>query len=658
MRGIYRWLVPGILIAATCLIAASYGGCLLRTPYLLKAANKPAAADATPPSPRITADRIERMVRTHLVDSYVDPTTVGTWLDALSANPKPIIDLLQGLVKTSAADPAALYETFNRDVSPTLAFEDGRLVEEQPSVWKLPPTPLVIEDKVVGLGILAKPLQEENKAAAGLELDAERFAANARAIASSLLVLQNLIGTGPLPDSDLRSGISRGAERAKNYLLARKWRRRVGQPTTALVMSGGAANGAFTAGFVWRLSEVLQACRAGSGLLGCPDAGLDLAVGSSTGSLIGVTADIFSTPGQETRGRDFLLRSYTCSVEADLYCVNDVWDWKLFQDTRGLVQFDGVRRKLDEMLSDSQRDNSMELVTMTVDYQTGDLLAESDQDPADGREKKDRIDAILASIVEPVMADPVERLGRPGSELPGTFIDGGVRSGTPAMEASRRGAERVLVIKSASLDSDLRPRQKNALSMLARTIDLLVDQVGATEIQQATLFSLGRRLGEYNLCEHRLVLVGDSTVDNPDPALVKKQREAREARAEFCKRQSLVPGVSPGVGHAESAVATFLGPEVFGQVAQSWRSVWVVRPEGEQSASGYAFDPQLMRRLFVFGINTFQTRCKEVLGLMGISKEIQTAQCSPDAGAAAVARAQADIQKCVPSSAKIKPCKN
>jgi hypothetical protein len=68
MGGIYRWLVPGIVIAATCLAAAFCGGCLLRTPYLLKAANKPPAADVTPPPPRVTADRIERMVRTHLVD--------------------------------------------------------------------------------------------------------------------------------------------------------------------------------------------------------------------------------------------------------------------------------------------------------------------------------------------------------------------------------------------------------------------------------------------------------------------------------------------------------------------------------------------------------------------------------------------------------------
>jgi hypothetical protein len=65
-----------------------------------------------------------------------------------------------------------------------------------------------------------------------------------------------------------------------------------------------------------------------------------------------------------------------------------------------------------------------------------------------------------------------------------------------------------------------------------------------------------------------------------------------------------------------------------------------------------------MRRLFVFGVNTFQTRCREVLGLLGISKNIQDVECEDAAGTAAVARAQADIQKCVPSSAKIKPCKN
>jgi predicted acylesterase/phospholipase RssA len=639
MRQIHRGVVPGILMVVTCLLVLFCEGCFLRTPFLLKAANEPSKPEVTP-TPRVTADRIERIVRTHLVDAYVDAKTVGTWLDALAANPAPIVDLLRGLAKPSPGDPASLYETFNRDVSPILIFDDeDHLIEEQPSVWKIPPPPLVVENKVAALRPLAKPAQ--NSAVVGLELDAERFVANARAIASSLLVLQNLIGTGRLTDPDLQAGISRGAQGAKTYLLARKWQRRVDRPTTALVMSGGAANGAFTAGFVWRLTEVLQTCRAAPDPLGCPNAGLDLTVGSSTGSLVGVTVDMFSSPGREQDARDFLLRNYTCSFAADFYCINDVWTWSVFGKTRGLVQFDGVRHKLDEMLSDAERDNNMELVTMTVDYQTGDLLAESDQDPADGRAKKDRLDAVLASIVEPVMADPVERLGRPNQERLGTFIDGGVRSGTPVMEASRRGAERVLVIKSASLDSDLQPRQRNAASMLLRTIDLLVDQVGTTEIQQATLYAMARRLGEYNVCNDRLGPVGNSA-----------------AKTDFCQRKTLMQRAAPGTAHAESAVAAFIGPEVFGQVAQSWRSVWVVKPEGNESLSGYKVDPQVMRGLFELGVNTFQERCHDVLGLLDISKEVQTAQCSSDAGAAAVARARTDMKKCTPKPGALKPCKS
>jgi hypothetical protein len=92
MRGIRRFLVPGILVASICLVRAFCLGCLLRTPYLLKAANAAPKAEATPP-PRVTAERIERIVRTHLVDGYTDPATVGTWLDTLAANPAPILAL-------------------------------------------------------------------------------------------------------------------------------------------------------------------------------------------------------------------------------------------------------------------------------------------------------------------------------------------------------------------------------------------------------------------------------------------------------------------------------------------------------------------------------------------------------------------------------------
>jgi len=601
-------------------------------------------------------DRIERIVRTHMVDGYADPETVALWLDAMAERPEPVLGLFWGLVSANGDDPTKLYEHFNYEISPPLFVEGDRLTfGRRASVWGIPSPPLSIENGVVVLGPLASPL--ENKPIVGLELDAERFAANARAIAPSLVVLQNLAGGSELlPEENLREGIRRGAARAKTYLQARCWHRRVGHPTTAIVMSGGAANGAFTAGFVWRLTDVLQTCKTASRDQSCPDAGIDLAIGTSTGSLIGVMLDIFSTPGQEQLGRDLLLRNYTCVTAADVYCVNDVWDWKLLQDTRGLVQFDGLRSKLNEMLTEAERENAMELVTMTVDYQTGDLLAESDQDPDDGQTRRDRVDAILASGVEPVMADPVERLGRPG-----TFIDGGVRSGTPAMEAIRRGAERVLVVKSASLDSDVQPRQPHALKMLARTIDLFVDQVGATEIQQATLFATARRLGEYNFCEYRLDPAG-SKLGYPDAKI-------RAAAGRFCKRESLAPRMARkhmgwAVASAESAQATFLGPQpaflgpdVFGQVARSFRSAWVVRPEGAESATGYEVDSKLMRRLFTRGIETFQARCQEVLHLLDIPEAVLKTECASEAGAIALERAKAEMEQCIPKAGGVKRCK-
>jgi hypothetical protein len=196
----------------------------------------------------------------------------------------------------------------------------------KPSVWTIP-SPFC-ENGTVKLGALAQPLEKENEQIVGRELDAERFVANARAIAPSLLVLQNLAelqvsaGGDALANAELRSnlaspedlrkGIRLGAQQAKAYLQERRWKRHVGRPTTAIVMSGGSGNGSFTAGFLWRLTDVLQTCGA-SGDKTCPNAGIDLAIGTSTGSIIGAMLDVFSTPGQEQRGRDLMMHNYTCS---------------------------------------------------------------------------------------------------------------------------------------------------------------------------------------------------------------------------------------------------------------------------------------------------------------------------------------------------------
>jgi predicted acylesterase/phospholipase RssA len=634
-----------VVLLTTALLTA---GCFLRTPHLLNAANKPPWPGSQPPR-KAMADRIKLIVRTHMVDGYVDPWEVGRWLDAMAKDPKPILDLLHGLAEESGGDLTSLYKDFNLAVSPASPT--------QHSEWGIPPPPLSIENGIVRLGALARPLETEQ--IVGCELDAERFAANARGIASSLLVLQNT-GLDPLDpqwDADLREGIRCGAGLAKDYLQERHWNRRVGRPTTAIVISGGSANGAFSAGFLWRLTEVLQTCKAASGNQSCPHAGIDLAVGTSTGSLIAVMLDVFSTNGQEQRGRDLMRRNYTCSTAAEVYCVNDVWSWQLLQDTRGLVQFDGLRNKLNEMWTNAQRDNAMELVTMAVDLQTGDLLAESDQDTADGHTTSERVDAVLASGSIPVMTDPIERLG--GGRA-GTFVDGGVRSDAPVMEAFRRGAERVLVIKSSGLDSDPQLRQPHAGKILARTVDLFIDQVAASEIQQASLFATARRLGEHNLCEYRLWAAGRRR-EFPKREAVE---EIREERDRFCKRESLVPHETRGLTREESAVSSakgavpaFLGPDLFEQVAQSVRSVWVMRPEGAESATGYQVDSGMMKRLFILGIKTFQARCLDVLRLLDIPESVQKTQCTRDAKDAALKRANAEMEDCVLKAGGVKPCK-
>jgi predicted acylesterase/phospholipase RssA len=76
-------------------------------------------------------------------------------------------------------------------------------------------------------------------------------------------------------------------------------------------MSGGAANGAFTAGLIWRLLGVLKDCRGKPAPEGCGSARVDLVAGTSTGALIGTLIDLFHTPGQEDRARELLVNNYT-----------------------------------------------------------------------------------------------------------------------------------------------------------------------------------------------------------------------------------------------------------------------------------------------------------------------------------------------------------
>jgi predicted acylesterase/phospholipase RssA len=579
---------PGAALALfpPLLLLALAGCSFMRTPFIAEQLNR-----TTPPSQSVPAtplpERMGLLVRGRVADAYLDRDRVAGYMAAVGAAPDALIASVRCLEQAAGSDPGGCYTRFVRRASGLPPIPGGTA---STPLWGLPAP-------------LSGSLPGLTTPAAAAEIDAQRFLGNLLDAGAALAALETLVGRGPFTDADIASGIQNGMKLAADYVKARKWGRDMARRSNALVVSGGAANGAFGAGVVWRLLEVLEACR-GAANGGCGDARIDLAVGTSTGALIGLVVDSFFVQGRESAARDLLLQSYTCSVESDLYCVNDTWDWNLVRNVRGLVRFDGVRSRIESQVAPETWSNGTELVAVSVDFESGNIFAESDQDPADRGPPARRVEAVLASIVEPVLADPVDGFTTEAGKRPGTFLDGGVRSGLPLLEAVRRGAERVLVIANSGVDPEPRPRPKHAFEILMRTVDLLSTQPKVGELGEAELSAVVRRLGEYNVCLQRL---------GPPPVT--------SAVTAFCERR---PPAVPIV-----AAVPWGGPPYAPQVATSWRTAWFFRPEEQlATAQGYAFKPEVMRPLFLTGVRTFQRRCKEILGLYEVRGSIADAACA------------------------------
>jgi predicted acylesterase/phospholipase RssA len=597
------------------LLSFTLGGCgYARTPYLLKTMNS-GVGGTVQPRPAAN-ERIARVAQQHIQDSYFGPKLVATWMAAVGKDSTPISTQLACM----------------RSKRPTFGVCYNQIDLDAATTWGLPPVPLA----TVAQSGLLDPV-------ALTEIDAQRFMSNARWIASSLQVLEDSLGR-PLTDNELQSGIQLGMQRASAYLEARSWHRQTSRPTTALVMSGGAATGAFIAGFVSRIMDVFQTCHHSRAGDACPNATIDLVVGTSTGTLIGVMVDLFQVPGQETNAKRLLVDNYTCSTEKDLYCKHDEWDWHLAENMRGLMRFNGIEKKIKAALISAMRTNASELVTLAVDYDSGDLFAQSDQDPRDRASDEARVQTLLSSIVEPIMADPVDNLTSGGKPLKGTFIDAGVRSGLPLREAVWRGAERTLIISTANVDIGPAPHAPAALQILFRTVDIATSQNFIGELQQAEFEAAARRTAEYNLCDFRLRGAGVDLI----------------TRKSFCRRDNLWKPAAK-----EIATSFAVGPGLFPDVANAWQSTWINRPETSgPGATGFSFDPAFMRNLFKWGVRTFQTRCRESLALLNVPTQLQSAEYACGNGdqkfvEAKVAEAEKNFKplaSCHPSDHDIPDC--
>lgn len=594
-----------------------------KTDFILETLNKPAPPAKPGEAPEVSvAERIGRLTRDHLSDAYVQPTTVAGWMSELGKAPGPLAALAGCLSRGAGTDTGTCFNQFVADA----------VTSPQ---WGVPEAPASVDPS----------------APQAVEVDADRFLANVMSIGPSLAALQQAVGR-PLTREELAQGIQQGAEASAQYIHARGWHRELRRPSTALVLSGGAANGAFTAGALWRFLGILELCRGKASPEGCGDARIDLVAGTSTGTLVGTLIDLFHTPGQEEHARDLLVSNYTCSVASDLYCVNSTWDWKLAEDVRGLVRFDRLHDKLKAAVTPGMISNGTELVAVSVEYGSGDVYAVSDQDPADfsrSATESERVEgliqAIMASIVEPVLSEPIDWVPSSEGRAKGTFVDGGVRSGLPLLQAVQRGAERVLVISTAGIEPVRVPQPPNAFGVLTRTLDLFVAQPRVGEVQQGELAAVARRFTEYNLCMERLAF----SVREP-----RDESARKSAVGNFCARQG--PGFTPPRPTGfQAAASMWMGPARFDQVASSWRSSWMYLPEaGLEVAQGYAFTPKVMRPLFLQGVRTFQERCEEILRLFEIHGTLASQECqrSPEDLVQAARASFANEEQCSNKPAK------
>lgn len=609
-----RTILLGLSVLAT--------GCMLRTSGLLDKLNGGSSSGEPNQKPYDPAGRIAKFTKAQLSDAYFDPTDVAKMMRGFAQKPDAVLSLASCIRDRAGGDTGGCYREFSK-------FARKAIPE-----WNIPAPP---DAGATGVDLDKVPRMNE--------LDAERFLSNATNLGSTLVAFRQAVGQDIDP-ALVRQGLLDGAEQAAQYVTARKWRRELKKPRNALVLGGGAANGAFSAGAVHRLLRILGDCKkVATADGGCGDVKIDFVSGTSTGSLIGTLVDVFHTSGRQDDARKLLVSNYTCSVASQLYCRHSTWTTRLFTNLRGLVKFDGIELKLKEAISPADGENGTELVTVAVDYASSDVFAISDQDPADlmplGKPPnpyedriQGRIQGVLASIVEPVLGEPVTWIPSSKGPIKGAFMDGGVRSYVPLVQAAMRGAERVAVFSNSGVETGHDDPPKNAGDILLRTLDLFVTQHGVGEVQQAELLAVARRFGEYNVCMDRLE---DSIKDDPTRAEVNA----------FCERRG--SAFEPPVIGLEQAAPAWLGPARFSQVATSWRTSWVFKPEtGLPHASAYDFNPIVMRPMFLGGVKVFQQRCDEMRRLFGIGGKVAEAACreSPDVVAAMTEREFEPIGKC------------
>ncbi len=474
------------------------------------------------------------------------------------------------------------------------------------------------------------PLVQQDPSAWKQERDVERVQAGLqRAVRSMAQTCTVLSGPDTADESPLERAWTGARESLMRYQRARPLTVHPDdRPVNAWVLSGGAANGAFSAGAVWWLLQQREACGAP-----CANDRVDLLSGASTGTLIATIAKNYFRPGATIAERktaiDDLSDKYTCSANADLYCEQNVTLYDLFfnpaASKRGLIDFVGVRQLVKEKTGDLAHGirSGPEQFASTVDYQSGSVFHFSSS----------RIEsqtawwgALEGSFVEPLAAEPVSRVGL----RKGTWLDGGVRSGLPISTPLRRGADRAVVFVNTPFDGIPRPRMRNVGDIVFRSIELFSLQPILGELAEAEEEKVLTRQSEKERCLERLGF--DHAADASDlerrcsldlalPASCEVAKTTLPRWSVNASAPKAIQVTQPPRSGLDRLQSPYEGSWLFlpTELRNSWQASLHPAP-GHQApvewkdlnATGYTFDPNSMWNLFAVGALVANERCEEV----------------------------------------------
>ncbi len=304
----------------------------------------------------------------------------------------------------------------------------------------------------------------------------------------------------------------------------------------SLALSGGAANGAFTAGYLHTMMELRE--RLLAELASSPEArrkvegeAFGLAATTSVGTLAALAWDLYAvdpdvvlTPEEDAAVRSRLKLTPDASLgerplqraamlvldasfkleEQDLFCAEPRWTHTLLLgQSENALRFDKLYEDtIEPFFTDYGR------LVSSNDFIRYSMAADIDQNlllPLDERvcatlDTRSRTlcltNQVAASITEPTYARAVRDVMTPFPDfplLPGTWLDGGLRSGTPAALALAAGNNRVLSVSTHRSEGIPGRIPKNGFAILLRSVGQIVEQTRTWEQAYAVLAEDSRK---------------------------------------------------------------------------------------------------------------------------------------------------------------------